>query len=103
MRDWYLVSNVFNTLALLIYNNLFKYVFFIKLLLQSGLYHQFRLLEIAILSLMIFATLLYIVVNIRKKAGNTEDTLAKLITAVSIYNLLSAIIIYSAAIHYEGK
>jgi hypothetical protein len=103
MRDWYLVSNIFNTLALLIYNRLMKYVVFLKLLVKSGLYHQFRLLEIAVLSLMIFATLLHIVVNVRKKAGNFEDTLANLITAVSIYNLLSAIMIYSYCIQIEGK
>jgi hypothetical protein len=60
-------------------------------------------MEIAILSLMIFASLLHIIVNIRKKAGDFEDTLARLITAVSIYNLVSAILIYSIAIGIEGK
>jgi len=102
MRGWYLVSTILNTLALLILNRLLKYVVFLKLLLQSGLYYQFGLLEIAILSLIIFATLLQIVENIRKKAGNFEDTLAKLITAVSIYNLLSATMILSIALYYEG-
>jgi Kef-type K+ transport system membrane component KefB len=102
MRDWYLASVFFNTLALLIYNRLLRYVFFIKLTLQTGLYHVLGLLEIVILSLMIIITTLYITVNTRNKAGKIEDTLAMLITAVAIYNLISGLIIWTIAILYEG-
>jgi len=93
-RDWYIAPLLFNTLALLLQNQLWLNPKFLIMVLKAGLYNELVILEYAILLLMLMTTILYIVVAIRRKAGDFEDTLAKLITVISIYNFISIFLMH---------
>jgi len=93
-RDWYLIPLVFNTLTLLLQNQLWLNAKFIKMTLKAGIYNELKILQYAILILMIIQSTLYIIVSIRKKAGNFEDTLAKLIISISLYNFISVFMMH---------